>query len=66
MRGGGGHLPDEYDRVRKIFKRRGTYGRFKDFLDDKDRLQTWYDFETQREETALRHWCRDNSIDLAE
>jgi hypothetical protein len=26
-------LPDEYDRVRDIFRHRGAYGRFKDLLD---------------------------------
>ena len=38
------HLPDEYDRVRDIFRRRGAYGRFKDLLDSKGLLETWYRF----------------------
>ena len=48
------HLPDEYRRVQQIFRRRGAYGRFKDFLEAKGLLQRWYDFENEREEQALR------------
>ncbi len=43
---------------------RGAYRRFKDFLEQKDLLQSWYDFENQRDEEALREWARDNKIEL--
>jgi len=59
------HMPDDYDRVRKIFRKRGAYGRFKDLLDRKGLLQRWYDFENQREEETLRRWCMDNEIPLS-
>jgi hypothetical protein len=42
------HLPDGYRHVREIFQRRGAYGRFKDFLESKGLLQSWYDFERRR------------------
>ncbi len=58
------HLADELDRVRQIFSRRGAYRRFKDFLEQKNLLQDWYDFESQREEEALREWAQDNKIEL--
>ena len=47
-------MADEFNRVQQIFSRRGAYRRFKDFLEQKDLLQDWYDFENQREEEALR------------
>jgi hypothetical protein len=58
------HLADDLDRVQQIFSRRGAYRRFKDFLEQKDLLQDWYDFESQREEEALREWALDNKIEL--
>jgi Uncharacterised protein family (UPF0158) len=59
-------LPDGYHRVQEIFRRRGAYGRFKDFLESKGLLQSWYDFENRREEQALRDWCEENGIDISD
>ena len=59
------HLPDEYHRVRQIFRRRGAYGRFKDFLASREMLDNWYEFESQREEQALRQWCEENGVELS-
>ncbi len=60
------HLPDEYDRVLDIFGRRGAYARFKDLLDSKGLLETWYRFEDDREKEALRYWCKKNKIELSD
>lgn len=57
-------IPNEYDRVRAMFRRSGAYRRFKDFLDERDLLEAWYEFEGQNQEKALREWCRDNGIEL--
>jgi hypothetical protein len=59
-------MPDEYGRVEQIFGRRGAYGRFKDFLESKGLLESWHDFENQREEQALRQWCEENEIKLSD
>ena len=59
------HSPDGYHRVRAIFRRRGAYGRFKDFLESKELLQSWYDFERRREEQVLRQWCEENEKELS-
>ncbi len=59
------HLPDEYQRVQQIFRRRGAYGRLKDLLESKGLLESWYDFESQREEQKLRQWCEENEIELS-
>ncbi len=58
------HLPDEYHRVQQIFRRRGAYGRFKDFLESRGLLESWYAFESQCEEQVLRQWCEENEIEL--
>lgn len=59
------HIPDEYDRVYRIFRRRGAYGRFKNFLDSIGLLDTWYEFEDKHEKQALRKWCEENEIELS-
>jgi hypothetical protein len=60
------HLPDEYERVRQIFRKRGAYGRFKSLLESRGLLQTWFDVENRREEQALRQWCQENEIELSD
>ena len=59
------HLPDEYQHVQRILRKRGAYGRFKDLLESKGLLQTWYDFENRREKQALRQWCNENEVELS-
>ena len=59
------HLPDEYQHVQEIFQSWGAYSRFKDLLDSKGLLQSWYDFEDHREEQALRQWCSENELELS-
>ena len=60
------HMADAYDDVRQMFRSQGAYSRFKSMLESKGLLERWYDFEQRREEEALREWCRDNEIELAE
>jgi hypothetical protein len=59
-------LPGYYDRVQRMFEKRGAYGRCKDFLESKGLLESWYQFENQREETAIRQWCAENQIEISE
>ena len=58
------NIPDDLDQVRKIFRKRGAYARYKDFLEERGSLQKWYDFENTRQEKTLREWCEENSIML--
>ena len=58
-------LPSDYERVRQIFRKRGAYRRFKDFLESKGLLDRWHDFENQRQEQALRQWIQENDIELS-
>jgi hypothetical protein len=59
-------LPDDYDAVRRIFSRKGAYGRYKDLLAERGALDRWYDFENKAEEAALREWCAENGIELSD
>lgn len=59
------HLPNEYDHVRQIFRKRGAYGRFKDVLESKELLETWHEFVNQREQQGLKQWCIENGIETS-
>ena len=55
-------LPDDYDTVEGFFRRRGAYGRFKDLLDARGKLQQWYEYESRATDEALAAWCAEHSI----
>ena len=57
-------LPDSYAVVARFFSKRGAYARFKDLLDRKGLLQSWYDYEAAAVERALREWSEENGIQL--
>ena len=59
-------LPNDYERVRQIFRKRGAYRRFKGFLESEGLLDRWHDFENQREDQALRRWVQENGIELSD
>jgi len=59
------NIPDEFERVRAIFSRKGAYARYKDLLEAKGQLEAWYKFENEATEKALREWCKENGIELA-
>ena len=60
------YLPDDVDRVRGFFRHEGAYSHYKDLLSRRGFLEKWYEIENQREEAALRRWCKENDIDLEE
>jgi len=60
------YLPDDYGRVREFFRHEGAYSHYKDLLDRRGLLEKWYEIEKQREEEALRRWCKENDIELEE
>jgi len=57
-------LPESSERVKDFFARSGAYGRFKDLLQECDRLDAWYAYEAKGVEEALRAWASDNDVEL--
>ncbi|WP_036301381.1 UPF0158 family protein [Methylotenera sp. L2L1] len=57
-------LPDEYNFVASLFRKRGAYRRFKDMLQYQGLLEKWYAFEEQASDDALLAWCQENEIKL--
>ena len=44
----------------------GAYARFKELLAAEDCLDTWYAFEAESTEKALRSWCTENDIHVVD
>ncbi len=57
-------IPALEPKVRRIFSSRGAYRRWKDFLDDNDLLEAWYNFEKTAQNEALLEWCRAEGIQI--
>ncbi len=51
------NLPERYDQVRVIFRRKGAYGRFKELLARRGLLESWYAYSEERTLVALKDWC---------
>lgn len=58
------YIPDAYGEVHGIFSRSGAYSRFKSFLESKNMLSHWYEYEEQETERAIREWCQAQGIEL--
>lgn len=58
-------FPDALDEVRVIFSKRGAYSRYKDLLENEGLLDSWYEFEREATERALREWARENGFELS-
>lgn len=52
--------------MRDVLAPRGAFARFKDLLDRHDSLDAWHQWEAEHTRQALRGWCADNNIALAE
>ena len=57
-------IPDDLEMIDRMFRSRGAYRRFRDFLSCRGLLQSWHDFEKRRTQETLLKWCRDHEIEL--
>jgi hypothetical protein len=60
------NLPDAYDEVRHMFRKRGAYSRYKELLSARGILEAWHRFEQDRTQKVLRSWCEQNEVPLAD
>jgi len=58
------YIPEKYEQVRDIFRRKGAYRRYKYLLDSLGMLQKWYEYEDQRTKAALLEWCKENGLEV--
>lgn len=59
-------MPDDFEKVRRIFSRSGAYAAFKDLLHERGTIDKWHEFEDRATEAALREWCDLHSIELVD
>lgn len=57
-------MPEKYDQVRDIFRSKGAYRRYRDFLESTDRIQDWYDYENKATREAIIEWCEFEGVEL--
>ncbi len=57
-------LADSYENVSNFFRQRGAYGKFKDLLAQKGKLEAWYEFEANATELALREWAAEQGLSI--
>jgi hypothetical protein len=58
------HLPYAVAMIHAMFNRKGAYSRYKDFLEQRGMLEQWYEYESEKQEKALREWCESSSIEI--
>ena len=58
------YLSEEVALIHAMFSRKGAYPRYKDFLEDRGMLEQWYEFQSDKQEKALREWCESSSIEI--
>lgn len=58
-------LPNDFDTVSGFFSRKGAYRKFNDYLDRRDALDAWHQYQDEATEKALREWCEGNGLMLA-
>lgn len=58
-------MPQEYERVREIFRKKGAYGRFSHLVESHRLRDKWHRFRDEQTEAALRAWCEENGLELA-
>lgn len=59
------HLADDQDTVRDMFRDRNTEG-FARLLEERGAGEAWERFHDEVTRTALRHWCEENGLQLAD
>jgi hypothetical protein len=63
---GDGYVALPRKRDLDLFAGKGAYRRLKNYLERAGELDRWYEFETIETEKALRAWCEENGIALAD
>jgi hypothetical protein len=58
--------PRDFETVAGFFRKRGAYRNFKDWLDRQDLLDDWYAYEAEATKSALKAWCEENDLKLAD
>jgi hypothetical protein len=58
-------IPQHYERVREIFRKKGAYANFSRLLDASNVRDKWHKFRDEQTRQALRDWCREHGLQAA-
>jgi hypothetical protein len=58
------HMANDADSIADFFRHSGAYGRFKELVDRRGRLEQWFEFEAKAVRLALAEWCAANELEL--
>ncbi len=58
------YLPQHYEKVRKMFRQRGAYRRFRGLLEQQKMRENWYHFSDEQTAKALAEWCESMGLTL--
>jgi hypothetical protein len=58
--------PSDAHTVAGFFRQSGAYRKFKGWLDRVDLLDAWYAYEAEATKSALKAWCEENDLKLAD
>ncbi len=58
------YLPNDTEKIKAIFRKKGAYSKFKAFLESKNLIDKWYEFESNAQERELRAWCEASGIKI--
>ncbi|HEX5393766.1 MAG TPA: UPF0158 family protein [Rhodocyclaceae bacterium] len=59
-------FPALLSEVSEIFRRKGAYARYRDFLESHDAVERWYQFEADATKEALLAWCAENKVQVTD
>lgn len=57
-------MPEKYEEVFSVFRRKGAYSKFKVLLDRAGKLEKWYQFEQSALETAIVNWAENEGFSV--
>ena len=61
----GAAMPDDLDRVRRMFRKPGAYRDFSELLEERGLTDRWHDFREAQTRAMLAGWCEEHGLQLA-
>ena len=55
---------EELHLIQRMFSGKGAYSKFKSYLENKDKLDEWYQYEADAQKSAYEDWCKGYDIQL--
>lgn len=60
------YMPEYAQQIRQFFRKKGAYRQLSEFLAENDMTDAWHAYRDAAEQRAIRTWCGENGIELAD